>query len=188
MHNTLVHAQHSCACTGGARDQGRDPKKSSRGSGRGRLLFCWVLALVPGPSSACTRVLSMHKNVVHAQESRACTRILPSVTSVPAFSWYVLVSVFQFIYWYYVRLSCACTGFLCMHNTLVHAQHSCACTGEARDQGRDPKKAAAPGQTRGCFLLGPSSACTRVLCMHKSVVHAQESCACTRILISKPLC
>jgi hypothetical protein len=29
---------------------------------------------------------------------------------------------------------------------------------------------------------GPSSACTRVLCMNKSVVHAQESCACTRIL------
>ena len=27
-----------------------------------------------------------------------------------------------------------------------------------------------------------SCACTRVLCMHKSVVHAQESCACTRIL------
>ena len=64
MHNTLVHAQHSCACTGGARDQGRDP------------LFVWVPALGPGPSSACTRVLRMHKSVVHAQESCACTRIL----------------------------------------------------------------------------------------------------------------
>ena len=39
-------------------------------------LFCWVPALVPGPSSACTRVLCMHKSVVHAQESCACTRIL----------------------------------------------------------------------------------------------------------------
>ena len=29
---------------------------------------------------------------------------------------------------------------------------------------------------------GPSSACARVLCMHESVWHAQESCACTRIL------
>ena len=37
--------------------------------------------------------------------------------------------------------SCACTRFLCMHNTLVHAQHSCACTGGARAQGRDPKRA-----------------------------------------------
>ena len=69
MHNTLVHAQHSCACTGGARarDQGGDPTKNSRGSGPGRLFFCWVPALVPGPSSACTRVLCMHKNLVHTQ-------------------------------------------------------------------------------------------------------------------------
>ena len=84
--------------------------------------------------------------------------------------------------------SCTCTRFLCMHNTLVHAQHSCACTGGARDQGRDPKQNAAPGRTRGAvfwgpaLVPGPSSACKRVLCMHKSVVHAQESCACTRIL------
>ena len=39
--------------------------------------------------------------------------------------------------------SCACTRFLCMHNTLVHAQHSCACTGGARAQGQDPKRALA---------------------------------------------
>ena len=76
MPNTLVHAQHSCACTGEARDQGRDPKQSSRGLGPGQLFFCWVPALVPGPSSACTRVLCMRKSVVHAQESCACTRIL----------------------------------------------------------------------------------------------------------------
>ena len=45
--------------------------------------------------------------------------------------------------------SCACTRFLCMHNTLVHAQHSCACTRGARDQGRGG------------------------LCMHKNLGHAQ---------------
>ena len=66
MHNTLVHAQHSCACTGGARAQGRDPKKSSRPGPDLRQCFCWVPALGPGPSSACTRVLCMHKNIVHA--------------------------------------------------------------------------------------------------------------------------
>ena len=37
-------------------------------------------------------------------------------------------------------------------------------------------------------FLGPrpgSCACTRVLWMHKSVVYAQESCACSRILTNK---
>ena len=55
----IVHAQHSCACTGGARAP--------------RLLFVWVPALGPGPSSACTRVLCIHKSVVNAQKSCACT-------------------------------------------------------------------------------------------------------------------
>ena len=68
MHKILVHAQHSCACTGGARAQGRDPTKSSRpGPDQGRF-FVWVPALVPGPFSACTGVLCMHKSVVYAQE------------------------------------------------------------------------------------------------------------------------
>ena len=39
--------------------------------------------------------------------------------------------------------------FLCMHNTLVHAQHSCACTGGARAQGQDPTKKRPPGPARG---------------------------------------
>ena len=43
----------------------------------------------------------------------------------------------------FIFISCACTRFLCMHNTLVHAQHSCACTGGARAQGPDPKRALA---------------------------------------------
>ena len=66
--------------------------------------------------------------------------------------------------------SCACTRFLCMHNTLVHAQHSCACKEGARAQGRDPKRAL------GVRPGGP------LQCMRKSVVHAQECCAYTRIL------
>ena len=47
--------------------------------------------------------------------------------------------------------------FLCMHNPLVHAQHSCACTGGARAQGQDPtKKRPPPGpDPAAAFLLGP---------------------------------
>ena len=93
-------------------------------------------------------------------------------------------------------VDCACTRFLCMHEILVHAQHSCACTTllcmHWRGQGPRPgpnKKAAAPGpdpRLLFCWVPalvpGPYSACTRVLCMYTSVVHARESCACTRIL------
>ena len=84
--------------------------------------------------------------------------------------------------------SCACTRFLCMHNTLVHAQHSCACTARARAQGQDPTKKrprVRPGGGRYFvgswpWALAPPvhaqecCACTRVLCMHKNLVHAQE--------------
>ena len=85
--------------------------------------------------------------------------------------------------------------FLCMHNTLVHAQLSCACTGGARDQTWDPKRPRPRAWDRPSCLFGSQAwslapavhaqeccACTRVLCMHKNLVHAQESCACTRIL------
>ena len=75
--------------------------------------------------------------------------------------------------------SIACTGFLCMHKILVHAQHSCACTTilcmHLRGQGPSP----GPKEKR---RPGPCCACTRVLCMHKNLVHAQESCACTGLL------
>ena len=76
---------------------------------------------------------------------------------------------------------CACTRFLCMHNSLVHAQHSCACTGGATAQGPDPKRALGvrPGPA---LFLGPGLGPWPLQCMHKSVVHAQECCACTRIL------
>ena len=70
------------------------------------------------------------------------------------------------------------TRFLCMHKVLVHAQHSCACTGPgnagARDQSRGqgpglgPKKAAGP-------VPGAGPLRTRVLCMHKNLVHAHKN-------------
>ena len=92
---------------------------------------------------------------------------------------------------------CAWARFLCMHKILVHAQHSCACTTllciHWRGQGPRPgpkQKTAGPGRTYSCFLFGSQPwslappmhgpeccACTRVLCMHKNLVHAQESWA-----------
>ena len=97
----------------------------------------------------------------------------------------------KMVYCVYTRIlstqdSCACTRFLCMHYTLVRAQHSCACTGGARDQGRDPTKSAGgPAWASVLFGSPPWSlappvhaqeccACTRVLCMRKNLVHAQE--------------
>ena len=77
--------------------------------------------------------------------------------------------------------SCACPRFLCMHNTLVHAQHSCACTGGARAQGGYPKRALAQAGPPALFL-GPGLGPWPLQCMHKSVAHAQECCACTIIL------
>ena len=73
---------------------------------------------------------------------------------------------------------------------LVHAQHSCACTTllcmHWRGQGPRPgpnKKAAAPrAGPAAAFCLGPGLGLWPLQCTHKSVVHAQECCACTRIL------
>ena len=59
--------------------------------------------------------------------------------------------------------------FLCMRKILVHAQHSCACTGGA------------PAGPPALFF-GPGLGPWPLQCMHKSVVHSQECCACTRIL------
>ena len=72
--------------------------------------------------------------------------------------------------------SCACTTHLCMHNTLVHALK-----GRGRKAGTQKKTAAGPARG-GCFSLGPGLGPWPLQCMHKTVVHAQECCACTRIL------
>jgi len=76
-----------------------------------------------------------------------------------------------------------------MHKILVHAQHSCACTTllcmHWRGQGPRPgpkKKQPRVRPGAAAFLLGPSLSPWPLQCMHKSVVHAQECCACTRIL------
>ena len=66
--------------------------------------------------------------------------------------------------------SCACTTFLCMHSTLVHALgqgiKAPGTKPEARNRAWDPKRQLGRSQARDC---------TRVLCMHKNQVHAQES-------------
>ena len=63
-----------------------------------------------------------------------------------------------------------------MHNTLVHALEGPGPKAETQ------KKAAAGPAQAADFLLGPGFGPWPLQCMHKSVVHAQECCACTRIL------
>ena len=72
--------------------------------------------------------------------------------------------------------------FLCMHKILVHAQNSCACTTllcmHWRGQGPTPgpnKKAAAGPARGGCFFVGSRWSLA-------PPVHAQECCACTKVL------
>ena len=98
------------------------------------------------------RLLCMHKILVHAQDSCACTRFLCMHNTLV-----------------HAQYACACSGgardqaldpkrqrsrardrarpgpwpLQCMHKSVVHAQEWCACT--------------------------------RILCMHKNLVHAQES-------------
>ena len=72
--------------------------------------------------------------------------------------------------------SCACTTLLCMHNALVHALEG---------PGSRPwtQKGSGPGPGTGpAAFLGPRPGPWPLQCMHKSVVQAQECCACTRIL------
>ena len=71
--------------------------------------------------------------------------------------------------------SCACTTLLCMRNTLVHALE-----GPGTTAGTQKKRWPRPDPQR--FLLGPGLGPWPLQCMHKTVVHAQEPCACTRIL------
>ena len=73
--------------------------------------------------------------------------------------------------------SCACPTLLCMHNALVHAL-------EGPGTKAGTQKKAAAGLARGsCFCCWvPALGFWPLQCIHKSVVHAQECCACTRIL------
>ena len=77
--------------------------------------------------------------------------------------------------------SCACTRFLCMRKSLVHAQGSWVCTRFwCSTSFLRMHKILVHGQDSRAFTS--SCACTKVLCMHRRVVHALGCCACTRIL------
>ena len=62
-------------------------------------------------------------------------------------------------------------------NILVHALE-----GPGTKAGRTQKKSSRPGTDPRLLFLGPGLGPWPLQCMHKSVVHAQECCACTRIL------
>ena len=81
--------------------------------------------------------------------------------------------------------SCACTRFSCMHNTLVHTQHSCACSGPDNPGARDPKRARSRAWDRPSALFGSLAP------GFPGPEHARECCACTRFLVYTqeiPLC
>ena len=68
-------------------------------------------------------------------------------------------------------------NLLCIHKrSLVHAQHSCACSGPGTPGARDPKKALGRSQAwpRGFWALVPG---------FPGQEHAQECRACTRDLL-----
>ena len=107
-------------------------------------------------------IVSTQEILVHAQDSCARTRVLCVHKSLV-----------------HAQDSCTCTTFLCMHNTLVHTLE-----GPGSKAGTQ-QKSAAPGRTLGAFCLGPAlgpwplqcmhCAFTKMLCMHKNLVRAQES-------------
>ena len=69
-------------------------------------------------------------------------------------------------------------NLLCIHKrSLVHAQHSCACSGPGTPGARDPEKARSRAWDRPSAFFGsldPGVPCPE---------HAQECCACTRDLL-----
>ena len=94
---------------------------------------------------------------------------------------YLLLCKNKKVYCVYTRIvstqdSCTCTTLLCMHNTLVHALE-----GPGTKAGTQKKQPPRAGPA-AAFCLGPGIGPWPLQCMHKSVVHAQECCACTRIL------
>ena len=61
-------------------------------------------------------------------------------------------------------------NLLCIHKrSLVHAQHSCACSGPGNPGDKDPKRPRSRAWDRPSCLFGAE--------------HAQECCACTRDLL-----
>jgi len=67
-----------------------------------------------------------------------------------------------------------CTRFLCMHKILVHAQHS-LCMHNTLVHAQHSGACTTLLFMRNTLVHAP------FLCMHKNLVHAQESCACARI-------
>ena len=69
-------------------------------------------------------------------------------------------------------------NLLCIHNrSLVHAQHSCACSGPETPGARDPKKARSRARDRPSAFFGSLAPGV------PGPEHAQECCACTRDLL-----
>ena len=69
-------------------------------------------------------------------------------------------------------------NLLCVHKrSLVHAQHSCACSGPGTPGARDPRNAQSRARDRPSAFFG--SLAPGVTCKE----HAQECCACTRDLL-----
>ena len=66
----------------------------------------------------------------------------------------------------FIFISCACTTLLCMH--------TCACTGGARAQGRDPTKKQQRVRPFWVPALAKCCACTRILCMHKNQTNCNK--------------
>ena len=82
----------------------------------------------------------MHKILVHAQHSCACTTLLcmhwrgqGPTKKQPPWAWPAAAFLFGSWPWslahpVHAQECCAYTRVLCMHKNLVHAQESCACT------------------------------------------------------------
>ena len=110
-------------------------------------------AAAPGPRP----LQCIHKSVVHAQECCACTRILCTHKNLDKQDVPRLTNTYQ------RKVGKLVTNVKILvhaqHNTLVHAL-----------EGLGTKAGTQQKSSRG-------SAPENVLCMHKNLVHAQESCA-----------
>ena len=136
----------------------------------------------PGVSAYMYLIPHTHKKNVFAHNLIKCHYILPIVLAIG------LPIVLPIAPGGCTRV-CLQKRFLCMHKILVYAQHSCACTALLCMHWRGDPNKNRRGSGPGRLLFFASRPWALALqCMHKSVVHAQESCACTRVLTNKPLC